>query len=52
MRQQDLLGGRRPVVARDHVDAILVPDVSDAHAELADRMLEVFDQLDGIESVF
>jgi hypothetical protein len=31
------------------VEAVLVPDVPDAHAELADRVLEVLDQLGGVE---
>src|SRR6266849_8172342 len=53
--RQDLLRGRRPalslaVVARDHVDAVLVPDPAGSHAELADRVLEVLDQLGVIES--
>jgi len=55
--RQDLLRGRRPalslaVVAPDHVDAVLVPDHPGPHAELADRMLKVLDQLGGIQSVF
>jgi hypothetical protein len=46
---------RRPtlplaVIAPDHMDAILVPDPAGPHAELADRVLEVVDQLGGIES--
>ena len=50
-------GGRRPAlslagVAPDQVDAVLVPDVPDAHAEPADRVLEVLDQLGAIESAF
>jgi hypothetical protein len=40
------------VVARDYIDAVLVPDHPGPHAELADRVLEVLDQLGGIESVF
>jgi hypothetical protein len=34
------------------MDAVLVPDHPDAHAELTDRVLEVLDQLGRIESVF
>jgi len=41
-----------PVVARDYVDAVLVPDHPGPHAELADRVLEVLDQLGWIEGVF
>jgi len=36
----------------DHVDAVLVPDHPDPHADLADRVIEILDQLGGIESVF
>jgi len=55
--RQDLLRGRRPalslaVVARGDVDAVLVPDHPGPHADLADRVLEVLDQLGWIESVF
>jgi hypothetical protein len=31
------------------VDPVLIPDVPDPQAELADRMLEVIDQLGAVE---
>jgi len=47
--------GARPTpsqqFARDHVDAVLVPNPADPHTALADRVLEVLDQIGGIEGV-